>query len=146
MLDSLLAKAIEYIQKRTAFPGWVAEFLVAFALFTLCRSAIAVWNGTILAGVSLWTAIWAAYDNLTLYAEDSAILALIFTVIVEVAIIVLARKRMRIEREEGLEKGREEGRAEVRAELEPIIKELQERVRQLENGRGDADQSATSSP
>ena len=32
------------------------------------------------------------------------------------------------------------------AELEPIIGELQERVRRLENGRGDADQSATSSP
>lgn len=72
--------------------------------------------------------------------------------------MVLARKRMRIEREEGLTQGREEGRAEGReegrtegraegrtegreegraqahAELEPIIRNLQERIRELENG------------
>ena len=48
--------------------------------------------------------------------------------------MVLARKLLRINREEGIEIGIEQGRAEARAELEPIIKELQERVRQLENG------------
>ena len=146
MLDSLLTTAVEYIQKRTAIPGWVVEFLVAFSLFTLLRSSIAVWNSTILGGESLWAALWIAFDNLTIYAEDSAILALICTVIVEVTIMVLARKRMRIEREEGLEegleKGREEGRAEARAELEPIIKDLQERIRKLENGGGETEPSA----
>ncbi len=149
MLDSLLTAAIEYVQKRTAFPGWLVEFLVAFALFTLFRSSIAVWNDTILEGESLWTALWTAYDNLAAYAEDSAILALIFTAIVEVIIMVLARKRMRIEREEGLEegleKGREEGRAEVRAELEPVIKDLQEQIRQLKNGRADSEPAESAS-
>ena len=52
--------------------------------------------------------------------------------------MVLARKLLRINREEGREEGIaegvERGRAEVRAELEPIIKELEERVRRLENG------------
>ena len=78
----------------------------------------------------LWVVVWAAYDNLRAYAEDSVIPALIFTILTEVIIMVLARKRMRIEREEG----REEGREEVRAELEPIIRELRERISQLENG------------
>ncbi len=144
MIDSLLTATIEYIQKRTAFPGWLVEFLVAFAIFTLFRASIAVWNGTILEGESLWTVLWAAYDNLTLYAEDSAILALIFTAIVEVIIMVLARKRMRIEREEGFEEGLERGRAEVRAELEPVIKDLQERIRKLENGGGETEPAAAS--
>ena len=141
MLDSLLTAVIEYVQKRTAFPGWLVEFLVAFALFTLFRTSIAVWNGTILGGESLWAAIWTAYDNLAAYAEDSAILALIFTAIVEVIIMVLARKRMRIEREEG----REEGRKEVRAELEPVIKDLQEQIRQLKNGRADSEPAESAS-
>ena len=44
--------------------------------------------------------------------------------------MVLARKRMRLEREEG--------RAEVKAELEPVIRELRERIRLLENGGADA--------
>ncbi len=51
--------------------------------------------------------------------------------------MVLARKRMRIEREEGREEGREQGRAEARAELDPIIAELQQRIRRLENGHGE---------
>ncbi len=141
MIDSLLTAAVEYIQKRTAFPGWLVEFLVAFALFTMSRSAIAVWNGTMLEGESLWSALWAAYDSLTLYAEDSAILALIFTAMVEVAIMVLARKRMRIEREEG----REEGREEIRSELEPVIRELQEQIRQLKSGRDDSEPADSAS-
>ena len=70
--------------------------------------------------------VWAAYDSLRAYAEDSVIPALIITILTEVIIMVLARKRMRIEREEG--------REEVRAELEPIIRELRDRIRQLENG------------
>ena len=94
-----------------------------------------MWNGTILEGEPLWVAFWAAYDNLRVYAEDSVIPALIFTIITEVIIMVLARKRMRIEREEGRKEGREEGKAEARAEYEAIIKDLHERIRQLENGR-----------
>ena len=141
MIDSLLTATVEYIQKRTAFPGWLVEFLVAFALFTLFRSAIAVWNGTMLEAEPVWAALWAAYDNLEAYAEDSAILALIFTAILEVIIMVLARKRFRIEREEG----REEGREEMRAELEPVIKDLQEQIRQLRNERADSESAEPAS-
>ena len=89
----------------------------------------------------LWVVVWAAYDNLRAYAEDSVIPALIFTILTEVIIMVLARKRMRIEREEG----REEGREEVRAELEPMIRELRERIRQLENGQSVSEPPSTPS-
>ena len=139
MLDSMLTSIVDYLRQRTAFPGWAVELLVFFAVFTLARFAAAVWNDTILEGEALWVGFWAAYDNLRAYAEDSVIPALIFTVITEVIIMVLARKRMRIEREEG----REEGRAEVRAELEPIIKDLQERIRRLENGSAEQSPDAS---
>ena len=55
--------------------------------------------------------------------------------------MVLARKLLRINREEGLEEGREEGRAEVRAELEPVIEKLQEEIRRLQNGHAEAESS-----
>ncbi len=153
MLDTVLASIVDYLRQRTAFPGWAVEFLVCFAVFTSVRFAAAVWNGTILEGETLWVALWASYDSLRAYAEDSVVPALIFTAIVEVIIMVLARKRMRLEREEGREEGRQEGRAEgrqeglaeVRAELEPIIKDLQERVRRLENGRAEQSPDAPAS-
>ncbi len=60
----------------------------------------------------------------------------------------LARKRIALSRVEGHEaglqegevKGREAGRAEAEAEYEPIIREMQERIRELEgrNGKPDA--------
>ena len=142
MLDSMLTSAVDYLRQRTAFPGWTVELMVFLAIFTLARFAAAVWNDTILEGEPLWVAFWAAYDNLSAYAEDSIILALIATIITEVSIMVLARKRMRIEREEG----REEGREEVRSELEPIIKDLQERIRQLENGGSEAEPEGVRAP
>ena len=146
MLDSMLTSAVDYLRQRTAFPGWTVELLVFLAIFTLARFAAAVWNDTILEGEPLWAAFWAAYDNLSAYAEDSIILALIATIITEVSIMVLARKRMRIEREEGREEGRKVGREEVRAELEPIIKDLQERIRQLENGGSEAEPEGDRAP
>ena len=45
--------------------------------------------------------------------------------------MVLARKLLRINREEGIE----QGRAEARAELEPVIEKLQEEIRRLRNGK-----------
>ena len=60
--------------------------------------------------------------------------------------MVLARKLIRINREEGRAQGRDEGRAEVRAELEPVIKELEERIRQLENGDAAAEPPAEPEP
>ena len=58
----------------------------------------------------------------------------------------LAKKRIAIAREDGIEVGREEGRAEERAVLAPRIAELtstvermQEEIRQLRNGRSGAD-------
>ena len=141
----MLASIVDYLRQRTAFPGWAVELLVFFTVFTLARFAAAVWNGTIPEGEPLWVSFWAAYDNLRSYAEDSVIPALIFTVITEVLIMVLARKRIRIEREEGRAEGREEGRAEVRAELEPIIEDLQERIRRLENGNAEQSPDAPAS-
>ena len=41
--------------------------------------------------------------------------------------------------DQAFEKGRQEGRAEARAELEPVIAQLQERIRQLENGNAGPD-------
>ena len=118
--------------------------MLFFAGLTLARFGASVWESATQpeASLTLWASFWAAYDNLRAYADDSAIAALIVTIIMEVIVMVLARKLLRINREEGreegiaegIDRGREEGRAEVRAELEPIIKELEERVRRLENG------------
>ena len=133
MLDSALGATMEYLRRNTDFPGWAVEFLVFFAAWTLARFGAALWDdaaGRAGAALPLWAAFWASYDNLRAYADDSAIAALILTIITEAIVMVLARKLLRINREEGIEIGR----AEARAELEPIIKELQERVRQLENG------------
>ena len=146
MLDSMLTSAVDFLRQRTAFPGWTVELMVFLAIFTLARFAAAVWNDTILGGEPLWVAYWAAYDNLSAYAEDSIILALIATIVTEVSIMVLARKRIRIEREEGRKEGKEEGREEVRAELEPVIKDLQERIRQLENGGSEAEPEGARGP
>ena len=52
----------------------------------------------------------------------------------------LARKRIALSREEGHEEGikvgHQEGRAATEAELLPVIQELRERLRKLENGSG----------
>ena len=135
MLDSALTAAVKYARRNTALPGWVVEFVLFFAACTLARFAAAVWDSKMASGVSLWTGFWSAYDNLSAYADDSAVAALVFTIIVEVFIMVLARKLLRVNREEG----REEGREEMRAELEPVIEQLRERIRELENGRSPAE-------
>ena len=141
MLEDALTATLRYLRRNTAFPGWAVEFLLFFAGWTLARFGAALWSsatGLTEEALTLWMGFWAAYDNLRDYADDSAIAALILTIIMEVIVMVLARKLLRINREEGREEGFaegvERGRAEVRAELEPIIKELQERVRRLENG------------
>ena len=133
MLEDALAATLAYLRRNTAFPGWAVEFLLFFATWTLARFGAALWDrATGQAGAALtpWTAFWASYDNLRAYADDSAIAALIFTIIMEVIVMVLARKLLRINREEGIE----QGRAEARAELEPVIEKLQEEIRQLRNG------------
>ncbi len=50
----------------------------------------------------------------------------------------LARKRIALSREEGREAGRKEGRAEAEAEMAIIVRDLQERVRELESRNGGA--------
>ena len=91
MLDSALSAAIKYARRNTALPGWVVEFMLFFSACTLARFAAAVWDNTTPPGEfqSLWAGFWTAYDNLSAYADDSAIAALILTVIVEVFIMVL---------------------------------------------------------
>ncbi len=54
----------------------------------------------------------------------------------------LAQRRIAIAREDG----REEGRAEMCAELEPIIRDLQERIRRLENGGSQRSPASESAP
>ena len=155
MLDTALGSVVEYLRRNTAFPGWAVEFILWFVACVVARFVSAVWDSTAVSDETLWAGFWSAYDNLGAFADDSAIAALIFTIIVEVFVMVLARKLLRINREEGLEegrqrgreegreegrqRGREEGRQEVRAELEPIIEQLQERIHQLENGEAPAE-------
>ena len=151
MLDTALGAVVEYLRRNTAFPGWAVEFILWFVACVVARFVSAVWDSTAVSDETLWAGFWSAYDNLGAFADDSAIAALIFTIIVEVFVMVLARKLLRINREEGLEEGREEGRQrgreegreegrqEVRAELEPIIEQLQERIHQLENGEAPAE-------
>lgn len=120
MTDAALSEIINAIRSRTALQAWVAEFLAALVVFTAGRFAI---EALLLqpavsgAGSSMeWWANWVyAYDQLRSFADDAAIAALIFAIVMEGGFMFLARKRIRLSRVEGREEGREENRDEVRA-------------------------------
>ena len=145
MTDAILEYLAESIRRYTAFRAWFGEILILYAVFMLARTAAEVWTGIVLEGQSPWFAWWGSYDMAGSFADDSVALAISLTALVEGSFLFLAKKRIAIAREDGLEEGREAGRAEgrdeARAELEPIIRDLQERIRQLENGRGDPDRA-----
>jgi len=121
---------IESLRRYTAIRAWLAEILLIFAILMLSRLAAAVWDGVAVSGETLWFAWWNAYDNAGSFADDAVAMAISLTAVIEGGFMFLAKKRIAIAREEG----REEGRAEIRAELEPVIRDLQERIRRLENG------------
>ena len=129
-MDAILDYVIESLRRYTALRAWFAEILLIFAILMLARLAAAVWEDVAINGETLWFAWWHTFDNAGSFADDAVALAISLTAIIEGSFMFLAKKRIAIAREDG----REEGRAEVRAELEPIIRDLQERIQRLENG------------
>ena len=133
-MDAILDYVIESLRRYTALRAWFAEILLIFAILMLARLAAAVWDGVAVNGETLWFAWWHIFDNAGSFADDAVALAISLTAVIEGSFMFLAKKRIAIAREDGREEGRQEGRAEVRAELEPIIRDLQERIQRLENG------------
>ena len=129
-MDAILDYVIDSLRRYTAIRAWLAEILLIFAILMLARLAAAVWDGVVVDGEALWFAWWQAYDNAGSFADDAVALAISLTAVIEGSFMFLAKKRIAIAREDG----REEGRAEMRAELEPVIRDLQERIQRLENG------------
>ena len=152
MTDSLLSEIIRYVRSHTAFRAWLVEILILFVIFTLARCAIAVWLRWDTQTVQWWAKWLYAYDNLRAYADDALVAAILLVIIFEGGFMFLARKRIALSREEGHEEGikvghqvghqegrtlgHQEGRAATEAELLPVIQELKERIRKLENGSG----------
>ena len=129
-MDAIFDYVIESLRRYTALRAWFAEILLIFAILMLARLAAAVWDGVAVNGETLWFTWWHTFDNAGSFADDAVALSVSLTAIIEGSFMFLAKKRIAIAREDG----REEGRAEVRAELEPIIRDLQERIQRLENG------------
>ena len=74
--------------------------------------------------------------SVSFYADDALVAAILLVIIFEGGFMFLARKRIALSREEGHEESLKEGRAATEAELLPVIRELPERLRKLENGSG----------
>ena len=149
MIDETLSAAIRTIRDYTAARAWAAEILAVFVLFTAGRFGLAVWlfdatlagAGVVPGGVPAaaagaagagdagggpwWVAWLYAYDNLRAYAESAIIVGVGFAFVLEGGIMFLARKRIRLSKEEGRAAGhaagREEGRAEVQPQLDAAI-------------------------
>ena len=141
MIDETLSAAFRAIRDYTAARAWAAEILAVFVLFTAGRFGLAVWMfdaalagaGVVPGGVPAaagagdagggpwWVAWLYAYDNLRAYAESAIIVGVGFAVVFEGGIMFLARKRIRLSKEEGRAAGREEGRAEVQPQLDAAV-------------------------
>ena len=133
MTDALISEIIKYIRSHTAMRAWFAEALTVFVLLTIGRFALAVWmRMETYPGKPEWQAWLYAYDNLRHYADDALIAGIVFTIIFEGVFMFLARKRIALSRVEG----REEGRAEAQAEFAAQIRQMQERIRELEARNG----------
>ena len=149
-MDAILDYVIDSVRRYTAIRAWVAEVLLIFAILMLARLSAAVWEGVVVHEEALWFAWWQAYDHAGSFADDAVALAISLTAVIEGSFMFLAKRRIAIAREdgreEGLEEGRQEGRAEMRAELEPIIRDLQERIRRLENGGSQQSPASETAP
>ena len=147
MTDALISEIIKYIRSHTAMRAWFAEALTVFVLLTIGRFALAVWmRMETYPSKPGWQAWLYAYDNLRHYADDALIAGIVFVFIFEGVFMFLARKRIalsRVEgreegRKEGIEEGRKEGRAQAQAQAEAQaesaaqIRQMQQRIRQLE--------------
>ena len=139
MIDEALSAAIRTIRDYTAARAWAVEILAVFALFTAGRFGLAVWmfDATLAgagvvpggvpaamagtagdAGAGPWWVAWLyAYDNLRAYAESAIIVGVGFAFVLEGGIMFLARKRIRLSKEEG----REETRAELQPQLDAAV-------------------------
>ena len=142
MIDETLSAAIRTIRDYTAARAWAAEILAVFVLFTAGRFGLAVWmfDATLAgagvvpgevpaavagagdAGAGPWWVAWLyAYDNLRAYAESAIIVGVGFAFVLEGGIMFLARKRIRLSKEEGRAAGHAAGREEGRAEVQPQL-------------------------
>ena len=139
MIDETLSAAFRAIRDYTAARAWAAEILAVFVLFTAGRFGLAVWlfdaalagAGVVPGGVPAaaagaagdagawpwWVAWLHAYDNLRAYAESAIIVGVGFAFVFEGGIMFLARKRIRLSKEEG----REETRAELQPQLDAAV-------------------------
>ena len=69
-------------------------------------------------GAGLWWVVWLhAYDNLRAYAESAIIVGVGFAFVLEGGIMFLARKRIRLSKQEG----REETCAELQPQLDAAV-------------------------
>ena len=161
MFEEAFSAAIRAIRGYTAVRAWAVEVLAVFALLTVGRFGLAVWMfdtaasgagagsvpgwvpaaaavglvageaGLGAGGAPWWVAWLYAYDNLRAYAESAIIAGMILAFAFEGVVMFLARKRIRISKEEGHAAGREEGRAEARAEVQPQMEAMQAENRAL---------------
>ena len=139
MFEDALSAAIRVIRGYTAVRAWAVEVLAVFVVLTVGRFGLAVWMfdtaasgagagsvpgwvpaaaavglvageaGLGAGGAPWWVAWLYAYDNLRSYAENAIILGVIFAFAFEGGFMFLARKRIRLSKEE------------VRAELQPRL-------------------------
>ena len=153
MFEEALSAAIRLVRGYTAVRAWAVEVLAVFVVLTVGRFGLAVWMfdtaasgagagsvpgwvpaaaavglvageaGLGAGGAPWWVAWLYAYDNLRAYAESAIIAGMIFAFVFEGVVMFLARKRIRI--------SKEEGREEVRAELQPQLEAAQAEIREL---------------
>ena len=139
MFEEALSAAIRLVRGYTAVRAWAVEVLAVFALLTVGRFGLAVWMFDMAAsgagagsvpgwvpaaaavglvageaglgagGAPWWVAWLYAYDNLRAYAESAIIVGVGFAFAFEGGFMFLARKRIRLSKEE------------VRAELQPQL-------------------------
>ena len=181
MFEETLSAAIRLVRGYTAVRAWAVEVLAVFVVLTVGRFGLAVWMfdtaasgagagsvpgwvpaaaavglvageaGAGAGGAPWWVAWLYAYDNLRSYAESAIILGVIFAFVLEGGIMFLARKRIRLSKEEGHAAGREEGHEEghkagreaERAELMPQLDAAEANAAQAEANAAQAQATAT---
>ena len=157
MFEEALSAAIRLVRGYTAVRAWAVEVLAVFVVLTVGRFGLAVWMFDMAAsgagagsvpgwvpaaaavglvageaglgagGAPWWVAWLYAYDNLRAYAENAIILGMIFAFVFEGGFMFLARKRIRLSKEE------------VRAELQPQLDAVKAENRELREQQAQRD-------